>query len=130
MLSSALTPDLRQNIMTTVYLTFSHNHVVVAYLLGILISLVLSLAKPSRFSVMMLVGFIILLFAFEYDKHIILPLREQTINSLITATPHHRMERLINIVITELLPILFYASGWLFIFAGIVYAALKINKQK
>jgi len=121
--------DLKQNFAVTIYLLFSHNYIAFVYLAGAVISTILSLIKPSRFTVFMLIGFITLLFSFEYDKHLIEPLRQQTLNSLITATPHYRLQKIINVLITEIFPILFYVTGWMLIFIGIIYAAIKLEKK-
>lgn len=125
-----MAPDLRQNFAVTLYLVFSHNYIALVYLIGVILSAFLSLTKPSRFTTLMLLGFIVLLFSFEYDKHIIEGFREQTLNSLITITPHFRLQRIINVMIVEILPVLFYVTGWALIFVGIIYAALKLEKRQ
>lgn len=123
-----MAPDLKQNFAVTLYLLFSHNYIAFVYLIGVMLSAFLSLTKPSRFTTLMLLGFLVLLFSFEYDKHIIEGFRQQTLNSLITVTPHFRLQRIINIMITEIFPILFYVTGWILIFIGIVYGAIKLEK--
>ena len=129
-MDAAITPDLQQNIVVTVYLLFSHNYIAIAYFTGIVLGIILSLWKPSRFATLVLIGFSILLFSFEYDKHIIAGLREQTLKSLITQAPHYRVQRLVNLFISDLLPVLFYVTGWGMLFTSIVYAALKLGKGK
>ncbi len=126
---TSITPDLRQNIIVTLYLLFSHNYIAIAYLIGLVISIVLSIYKPSRFTTFCFLGFAILLFSFEYDKHIISGLREQTLRSLITTTPHFRLQRLIDLTISEIFPILFYIIGWAFLFLAIIYAAKKLGRK-
>ena len=123
-----MTPDLQQNTINTVYLLFSHNYIAIAYFIGIIIAIFLAVKHPSRYSVFLLIGFIILLFSFEYDKHIIVPFREQTMNSLITATPHYKLGKLIDIVIADIIPMATYICGWGLVFASIIYAGLKIGK--
>ena len=125
-----MSPDLKQNFAVTAYLLFSHNYIAFVYLSGVIISIILSLIKPSRFTVFMLIGFITLLFSFEYDKHLIDPFRQQTLYSLITATPHYRLQKIIDIMIVEIFPILFYITGWMLIFIGIIYAAIKLEKKQ
>ena len=125
-----MAPDLKQNFAVTLYLIFSHNYIAFVYLTGVFIAIILSIKKPSRFTVFMLLGFITLLFSFEYDKHIIEGFRQQTLDSLITITPHYRLQRIINIAIAEIFPILFYIIGWGLIFVGIIYAALKLEKKQ
>ena len=126
----SITPDLGQNILVTIYLLFSHNYIAFAYFIGLIISIALAIYRPSRFTTFAFLGFAILLFSFEYDKHIIEGFRQQTINSLITATPHFKVQKLADVIITHLLPVLFYVTGWLFIYLAIFYGARKIGKGK
>lgn len=128
-MNATVTPDLQQNILVTIYLLFSHNYIAFAYFIGLIISIVLSIYRPSRFTTFAFLGFAILLFSFEYDKHIIEGFRQQTLNSLITATPHYKVQKLADLVITHLLPILFYITGWLFIYLAIFYGARKMEKK-
>lgn len=121
--------DLQQSIFTTFYLLFSHNYEALAYFTGMIIGIILLIKKPSRFATFIMLGFALLLFQFEYDKHIIVAFRDQTIRSLATAQPHYRFQRIIDVIITELLPIIFYCMGWFFIFLSIIYAALRIDKK-
>ena|SRR3989344_6501413 len=124
-----MSPDLKQNFAVTLYLLFSHNYIAFVYSFGVIISAFLSLKRPSRFTTLMLLGFIVLLFSYQYDKHIIEGFRQQTLNSLITITPHYRLQRIINILIADIFPIFFYITGWGVIFVGIVYAALSLDKK-
>ncbi|OGG20658.1 hypothetical protein A3D03_01835 [Candidatus Gottesmanbacteria bacterium RIFCSPHIGHO2_02_FULL_40_13] len=125
-----ITPDLRQNIIVTAYLLFSHNYIAFAYFIGLIISIILSIKWPSRFSTFSFLGFAILLFSYEYDKHIIEGFRQQTMRSLITLQPHLRFQRLISVTITEILPIFFYVAGWAFIYLAIIHAARKLGKRE
>lgn len=111
-------PDLKQNIFYTVYFTVTHNLPVFFYGAGILVSTILALLKPKRSYILLLLGFIILLFAFEYQKHILDGLKEQTINALITIQEHNTVRRVINIVLVKALPILMPLVGWLFVCGG------------
>ena len=122
--------DLQQNIFVTLYLLFSHNYEAFAYLVGILIGIVLAFYRPSRFALFILLGFAILLFSYEYDKHIIVGLREQTLKSLITTTPHFKVARIVNLLLSDIMPIFFYVVGWGMVFTAIVSAALKIKKHE
>lgn len=122
----ALTPELKQNIFYTVYFTVTHNVPVFVYGAGILISSVLAILKPKRSYVLFLLGFIILLFAFEYQKHILDGLKEQTINALITIQEHNLVRRIVNIVLIKLLPIGMPVVGWTFI----VFGTYLLRKKK
>lgn len=130
MIPPAVTPDLQQNIVTTVYLLFAHNYIAFAYFTGVLTGIYLSFFRPSRYSTMILLGFAVLLFSYEYDKHIIDALRTQTINSFITTTPHYKVSRIIDLFISEILPILFYVAGWFLLFAAIISRGQQTQKKR
>ncbi|KKS97543.1 MAG: hypothetical protein UY21_C0006G0001 [Microgenomates group bacterium GW2011_GWA1_48_10] len=125
-----IAPDLKQNIFVTLYLLFSHNYIAFAYLTGLVIGILLSLYRPSRFATLIFLGFSVLLFSFEYDKHLIAAFREQTLISLITVNPHFRLQRLVNLFISELLPVIFYVTGWGILFAAIVSQGFKTGKER
>lgn len=112
---ASITPDLSVNINNTIYLTVIHNYQPALYLLGFFIAIYLLIKKPSRSYTFLLLGFICLLFQFEYAKHIIDGLKEQTTNALITATPHYTAKRWLNAVIEDIAPLLLFISGWFFL---------------
>lgn len=125
-----LTPDIKQNLIITLYLSFTHNYILFAYLIGLLVSVVIAIKQPSRFIILLLIGFAILAFSFEYDKHIITSFRKQTLTSLITETPHYRLQKYLNLIISEAIPILLYLTGWIFIYSAIITAGLQKKKKE
>ena len=112
---ASITPDLSVNINNTLYLTAIHNYQPALYLLGFLVAIYFSIKKPSRCYTFMLLGFICLLFQFEYTKHIIDGLKEQTTNSFITTTPHYTAKRWLNAMIEDLAPMFMFIAGWFFL---------------
>ncbi len=126
-----MTPDLSQGILRTVYLTFAHNELVMAYVAGLCISAIMAFKKPNRFYLSLLIGFAILAFNFEYDKHIIDSLREQTLVSIV-ADPgkHFKVQRFISLVITELVPVVLFLAGWGMIFVAIISQGLKSTQRE
>ncbi len=120
-----VTPDLTYGFIHTVYATFIHNYILFAYLLGLSIALILAFKKPSRYSFFLILGFAVLAFSFEYDKHIIEGLREQTLQSLIIEKPHYTAQKWVSVFISEILPLFFYALGWLLIYIAILIGGLK-----
>lgn len=125
-----LDPDLSANLIHTIYALFIHNYILFAYLLGLGISVLVALKRPNRSILLMILGFAILAFSFEYDKHIIEGLREQTLNSIITVESHFTAQRWINTIIGEVLPIFFYISGWVMIYLGIIFGNRKVKSAK
>lgn len=113
-----MAPDTQQNLIYTIYFIILHNSLPILYSIGIIVSLLLAFFKPTRSAILMMLGFIILLFAFEYSKHIIEPLKEQTKNSLITVRQSYRIERTIHIVIARLIPLGLPILGWLMVLIG------------
>ena len=124
-----ITPDLKQNILYTIYFTITHNAIALFYFLGIVVAIGLSLYRPSRKSILLLLGFIILLFGFEYNKHILESLREQTLNALITIQEHNKVRRIINIVTLKLLPLALPLVGWILVLSSI-YLYWRSNRIK
>lgn len=123
-----MSPDLKQNIFYTVFFIVLHNFSALLYFTGIIISAILLVIKPTRWKTFLLFGFIILLFAFEYKKHIVEPLKQQTLNSLITVRQHYKTERAVNIFLTKALPLLLPLSGWSLIVMG--FLMMFKNKKK
>lgn len=111
---ATITPDLSTNINNTLYLIVAHNYQPAVYLIGFAFAIFLLIKKPSRSYTFMLLGFICLLFQFEYTKHIVEGLTEQTTNSLITATPHYTAKRWLNAIIEDIVPICLFVGGWFF----------------
>lgn len=124
-----ITAELQQNIVVTLYLLFTHNYIAIMYFAGLVLAIALSFYRPSRFTTLITVGFAVLLFSYEYDKHIVDGLREQTTRSLITMTPHYTLKRYIDLFLADLLPMLMYGFGWLCLFVAIFYAAVKVDIQ-
>lgn len=124
-----MAPDTQQNILYTVYFLLIHNYQPVLYSLGILLSLGLALYKPTRAGIIMMWGFIILLFAFEYSKHILEPLKEQTTNSLITVRQSFRIERIIHIILARLIPLGLPLLGWLMVVAGSYFQYIRLREN-
>lgn len=114
-----MAPDTVQNIFFTIYFIFLHNFAAIFYSLGIIVGIVLSLWKPSRPYILIMLGFIILLFSFEYSKHIVEPLKEQTTNSLVTMRESPRIERVVHIVVARLVPLALPLLGWIMVLGGI-----------
>ena len=119
---------LTSGIINTVFLTFLHNQYAIAFLSGALISLALLIYKPSRYPIFLLIGFTILLIGFEYDKHIIQPLQDQTIASLGVGDSDTSAKLLLLRTFQKLIPIGFFTVGWGLIFSVITLLILKSRK--
>src|SRR6185369_9508417 len=101
---SFIPADLQQNISVTMELTFLHNYLAILYFVGLCLSTMWSIWKPSRAASLAVVGFGFLLFSFEYQKHILEPLKDQTVNSLITMQEHTKVRRVLDLSLVKLIP--------------------------
>ncbi len=120
-----MAPDTVQNLLYTIYFILLHNFVALIYFMGIIIGIGLSLWKPSRPYIVIMLGFMLLLFSFEYNKHILEPLKEQTTNSLVTIRESARIERVIYIVIAKIVPLGAPIIGWFMVIGGGISAFLS-----
>ncbi|MBI4039218.1 hypothetical protein HY388_00110 [Candidatus Daviesbacteria bacterium] len=123
-----MSADLEQNVINTIYAIFIHNYLVIAYVSGALLSAILSLTKPTRYHLFLFFGFCLLVFAFEYNKHIAEPFYNQTLQSLITVKEHFRVRKLLDLLIYELIPVASFVFGWGFIFIALVLGG-KVNQR-
>ncbi len=120
-----IAPDTQQNIVYTVFFILTHNFEAILYSIGIISMSVWMLYKPSRSKFLVFWGFVILLFAFEYKKHIVDGLVEQTRTSLITERESWRIERYLTIILEKLVPLALPLLGWLLIIGGVLMKYLK-----
>lgn len=125
--------DLNQSLIDTFYNFFTHNYVVLVYLLGTIISGLMALFRPSRFYLLLFFGFLILAFTYEYDKHLIEPLRRQTLESIlgsVESTAHPKVNKVVDLVISEVIPVFSYITGWLLIFLALILGGDKKLSRK
>lgn len=123
--------DVLQKLIHAAYTTFDHNQIIVAYIGGILLSGILAVWKPNRFSILLLLGFSVLAFGFEYDKHFVGALTRQTLQSIIDDPALHlRTQRYITTFLGEILPIFFYMVGWGLIYTGMFLGVKNISMNK
>ena len=125
-----MSPDTQQNVLYTIYFILLHNFEALFYAGCIILVTLWALYKPTRTKIIIMWGFIILLFAFEYNKHILEPLRQQTINSLITERQSWRIEHYINKFTTRILPRGLPLLGWLLVIGGSFVEIKNFRKFK
>ena len=96
--------DTLQNLKITLSLLFEHNFLAILYLAIIILTFVWCLWRPKRYSLLLMVGFSLLLIHFQYQKHVAPALFEQTINSVITERPSARIQNIVSKSIYKLFP--------------------------
>lgn len=71
-----------------------------------------------------MIGFGLLLFGFQYNKHILEPLKTQTQSALITERQSYRTQRAIDLALARVLPKAFPVAGWSLIIIGFLGGVL------
>jgi len=111
---------LKAGLLSTIYATWLHNSLAIGLILGIGLSAIWLIFKPRRRLVFFLLGFILLILQFEYQKHFGKALEQQTINSVIIQGESFRARSVMQDFFQKLVPFALWLGGWGLIFLGIV----------
>lgn len=106
-----IAPDTTQNLSVMAKLLIGHNFLAIVFLGGILLATAYALYRPSRGAILFMIGFSLLLFAFEYEKHIADALIEQTKGSIITERESLRIDWFVEKILGKAATPLLYLSG-------------------
>jgi len=118
---------MKQNLVELLYTTWIHNDFAIACAFGALVSLLLLFRRPSRFGILLLVGFAVLFLRFQYLKHIVEPLLDQTTGVLLRDENAGR-GRSVFVLLNVLVPFGMYILGWGSLFAAIFLAEFRKKK--
>jgi hypothetical protein len=113
--------DLQAGLLSTIYSTWLHNNFVLALIAVIFFAAFLLLRHPQRKYVFFLLGFLLLLLEFEYQKHFGKALEEQTINAAIWQGGHLRAKSVLEDVFTKLIPFTLWLLGWAGVVLGMTF---------
>lgn len=124
-------PSLSVNLIRFLYELFSHNYIAIAYFLSFLIALFYAVRKPTRTSLLLTIAFALLLFNFEYEKHIAEALRDQTQMSLTqgSTSGFRKLRSLVQIFTEFFVPVGIFALGWAFIMWSLFIGIWKDQKS-
>ncbi|MBQ6437975.1 hypothetical protein IJJ12_01165 [bacterium] len=103
---------LGQGIFQLIYFTYLHNQLVIGFLLTAGVALYALIKKPTRERVFWFVGFLVLMLHFEYQKHIVADLADQTIATLFLEEGHYRFRWLTQVFIYHAIPLVMWLVGW------------------
>lgn len=125
---------MKQGLFQLIYFTYLHNQLVIGFLLAFLASLFLLIKKPERRQVWFLLGFLILILHFEYQKHIVQDLADQTISTVFLEEGNDKWRRLTKLALYHFTPFVLWLSGWTSIILGLFnfqgWAKTEKNKNK
>lgn len=117
----------------TLFSTVNHNLSVIIYVGAAGLMIVLLIVRPNRKLILFLLGFILLAFNFQYVKHIVDPLAEQT-RVAIESTGYQsaKSRRLMNIVFEDLIPLVTFIGGWTCLVMGMIIDHIRdiVSKHK
>lgn len=122
-------PDIEQAIRHTFLLTFLHNAYPIGLFLGIVAGIGYALYHPSRRKILFVVGLSLLLLHFEYQKHIVDPLLQQTQVTLTTVTPRWKFIWLTEKFITKIVPFMLLAGGASATIFSVVFMRRHVQKK-
>ena len=123
--------QLQQGLFNLIYFTWLHNAQAIAYLAGCILTLYLLYKKPNRRYLVLLIGFLVLSFEFQYNKHIVEPLQEQTLQTVLEQGAQGlRFQKYLDLLLQKLVPLSLYLIGWGSIFVGIIWSGKNTDKPK
>lgn len=120
---------MKRNFAELLYTTWIHNDFAIACVVGAALALVLLLKKPSRRGVLLLVGFSVLFLRFQYLKHIVEPLLDQTTGVLLREEAAGGSRKLF-VMLNVLVPFGMYLVGWGSVFLALFADVLRLPRAK
>lgn len=103
---------MRSNIFQLFYNTYLHNAEAIGYFGMAVCVFLLLLWKPRRWLALWLLGFVVLLVRFQYLKHIVGPLYDQTAGVLFEGVAVSGYQRRTYFIFNVLAPFAMYVVGW------------------
>lgn len=125
-----MAPDTLQNLYITIKLTLTHNFEAIIEFIFWLFFLTKSLIKPTRYFILLSTGFLILLFNFQYNKHIVEGLKEQTLDSLVTQRQSYKTAFVVEKTFDKAIPFALPIIGWSNIISGFIIWAVSYKEKK
>jgi len=97
---------------TTLYSFYDHNGPLIFFGGMSFLCFLLSLKHPGRFYLLLFIGFLILTFNFEYDKHLFSKIKTDMLDLAFPLGERFRKYSLLRNFLEFLLPIFMSFSGW------------------
>jgi len=125
-----LSPQLQRGLFDLIYFTWLHNSEAIAYFAGCILTLILQFIKPRRLNLLFFIGFLLLLLEFQYVKHIVEPLEQQTLQTVLQqGASGVRFTKITGIFLEKMIPFGLYLGGWGAILGGIwINSKVKVEK--
>jgi hypothetical protein len=105
-------PSFATNLVETIYQLISHNYEVLAYFSVLCLAILYAVKQPTRANVIMVIGLALLVFNFEFEKHISEGLRAQTEQSLTQGASLPKVRSFTKLLFEFIIPVGSYFAGW------------------
>ena len=115
-----MNPNLKANFLSLLYTTWLHNNFAIAMVIGVFLTAAFLIFKPKRKYVFFLLGFLLLLVGFEYQKHFAKALEEQTIRTMLIENEDIVMRNFFEDFFQKAVSFFLWLAGWGLVFLGIV----------
>lgn len=117
------------NLLTTIYSFYSHNAPLVFYGIIVVLLFIKLLIKPSRLTAFLLLGFAVLLFNFEYGKHIFSQVKSHWLDLIFPEGTRFTKYNVLRVLLENVLPIVLDILGWGIITAALIIGVKGSNKK-
>jgi hypothetical protein len=121
---------LLANFLTTSFSFYAHNGPVVFSSLGSLIAIAQLLRSPSRKGVFALLGFLLLIFSFEYQKHFTNHFNSHLVLQLADPDLQSAEFSLLSRFFNQILPLALDFSGWGMLFLSLFFTSQNPAKYQ
>lgn len=126
-----ISQNLQQGLFNLIYFTWLHNSQAIAYFFGIILTLYLQFKNPNRKNLLFFVGFLFLFINFEYQKHFVDPILEQTLQTVLEqGATGQRFQQITNLFLQKIIPFSMYIIGWGSIFWALFISLKSPDKPK
>ena len=126
-----ISSNLQQGLINIIYFTWLHNSEAIAYFIGCLISLYLQFKKPNRKHLILFIGFLTLLIQFEYIKHMVTPLLDQTLQAVLEqGATASRFQKILDFTLQKFVPFTLYLLGWGSLFLSLFLPSKTSGKKQ
>jgi len=125
-----ISSQLQQGLVNIAYFTWLHNSEAISYFIGCLIALFLQFKKPNRKNLLLFLGFLALLIQFEYVKHMIEPLMDQTLQAVLEqGAAATRFQKILDFTLQKFVPFFLYFIGWGSLFISLFLSSKTSGKK-
>jgi hypothetical protein len=125
-----MTEANQQGLFQLIYWTWLHNYEVIALAFGAVLAIALMMRNPKRIYLLFFLGFSLLIFQFEWTKHIAESLEQQTLQTVIVSDTQTKARKLVDFTLNRLIPFGSYLGGWGLIFMGMIIGGRNKNSLK